>query len=565
MMRKEERKNTEMTRSQTVQWTLLFAVLAVYFASIIQVHLFPDRRIVQQLASQYRQLERLSMDRGTVFDRRGDPLALSVPAYSVFLDPGVEGWEKDRLDALVPLIGEKKVQELRSQNLTRRFYWIQRYLSLEEAQKIVNAGGKGFYIREERKRTYPKGSILSHVLGYCDQDGWGLAGIELIWNNVLFVPERMKVHYRGASPLSLPESEPRNLSERGLHLTIDSDIQYAVERFLGPAVEAAHGQWGAVVCLDSQTGAVAAMASWPAFDPNDRRTFGDPKSLSNNAINRVYEPGSTFKPIIAGIALDRGLLNTREKFRCPARLKIADVYMSDSHPRDNGMLTVSEIIERSSNVGMAQIGLRFNSYEAYEDMQFWGLGKKTGILLNGEEEGLLLSPERWYGVVPANIAIGQGFALTPLQLTVAFNAIANGGLLLRPYIVERAIDGEGRTVFQANREVVAQVLSSNSARWLRSVLRRVVEQGTGKPADTSVVTVAGKTGTAQIAEGGKYIKGRYHASMVGFWPADNPAYTMLVLVGDVAGERYYGSQVAAPLFKDIVEEVERLHGAMARI
>ncbi len=563
-MRQLEHNGVAMTRSQIFQWALLFAVLALYLATIVQVHLFPDRRVLQQLVGQYRHQERMAMDRGTVFDRRGEPLALSVPAYSVFMDPGVEGWDLSSLDSVAPLIGQNRIQELRSQSLTRRFYWIQRYLTLEEARRIVDAGGKGFYIREERKRTYPKGAILSHVLGYCDQDGWGLAGVELKWNNVLFIPESIKTHYRGASPLSSPEQGRRSPAERGVYLTIDSDIQYAAERFLGPAVQAAHGRWGAVVCLDTQTGAVAAMASWPAFDPNDRSTFQDPRRLSNNAINRVYEPGSTFKPIITGIALDRGLLSTRSSFRCPARIKVADAYMSDAQPRDNGILTVSEIIEKSSNVGMAQIGLLFNPYEAYEDMQFWGLGRKTGILLNGEEEGLLLPPEQWYGVIPANVAIGQGFALTPLQLTAAFNAIANGGLLLRPYIVERAIDGEGRSVFQAKREVVAQVLSSASARWLRTVLRRVVEQGTGRPADTPVVRIAGKTGTAQIAEGGKYIKERYHASMIGFWPADAPQYTMLVLVGDVSGERYYGSQVAAPLFRAIVEEVERLQGVAPR-
>lgn len=559
-MRKEARKRVEMTWTQVFEWLLLFGVLMFWGVSIVRVHLYPDPRTLQQLVGQYRRQEHTAMDRGTIYDKHGDPLALSVPTYSVFLDPGVEGWDQSKVKFLIPLIGKKLVSEF-SKPLTKRFYWVERYLSQEEAQKIVNAGGKGFYIKEERKRTYPKEGILSHVLGFCDQDGWGLAGIELKWNSALYIPERVKTRYRGANTVPVSDEKNNGQAECGLHLTIDSTIQYAAERFLGPTVEQNHAKWGVVVCLESKTGAVAAMASWPAFNPNNRKTFSNPKALSNNAINRVYEPGSTFKPIITGIAMDRGLLHQNDAFRCPARLRIADGVMSDSHPRDHGIMTITQILEQSSNVGMAQVGLRFNPYDAYQDLKFWGIGRKTGVQLNGEESGLLLSPERWYGVIPANIAIGQGIGVTPLQLVVAFNAIVDGGILFRPYIVERVVDGNGQEVFHSSPEPVAQVLSANTARWLRGVLRSVIINGTGKPANSPLVKIAGKTGTAQIAEHGKYVGGKYNGSMIGFWPYDDPEYTMLVLMGEVTGERYYGAQVAGPLFRNIIEEVERLRGA----
>ena len=196
-----------------------------------------------------------------------------------------------------------------------------------------------------------------------------------------------------------------------------------------------------------------------------------------------------------------------------------------------------------------------------EEMRSWGIGSRTGIRLSGEEAGLLPSSELWYGITPANIAIGQGFAVTPLQMATAFNAIVNDGVLMRPYLVSAAIDSEGEKVFHSEPMEVDRVLSPRTARWLRTILRQVVEKGTGRAANSEQVRIAGKTGTAQVAEAGKYVKGRYHASMIGFWPANDPKYTMLVVLGDVSGKVYYGGQIGAPLFKNIVEEVERLKGA----
>lgn len=520
----------------------------------------PDVRALEQLTGQYRQMSRSANDRGAIYDHTGDPLGLSVPSYSVFLDPGIEGWDPAKTPALAPFIGKKAAADL-SGPLNRRFYWIKRYLSREEAQAIVEAGGKGFFIREERKRTYPKGNIFSHLLGYCDSDGWGLAGVELKWNNVLYIPERMKTRYRGAAHFAMQQEREEMLSSgQGLYLTVDSMVQYAVERFLAEGAVEHKAKWAAAVVLDSRSGAVRALASWPAFDSNDRSTFGNVEALRNNAINRVYEPGSTFKPIMVAMSLDRGVINTKRSFRCPARIKIADAVMSDAVARDNGTLTIAQILEKSSNVGMAQLGMLNSAYDTHADMKNWGIGHKTGIMLNGEEEGLLLPPEQWYGIIPTNVAIGQGFAVSPLQLTAAFNAIVNEGVLLRPYIVERAVDPEGNEIFHSVPQEVTRVISSQTADWLRQTLRGVVVNGTGKGANSPEVAIAAKTGTSQIAQKGQYIKGRYHASIIGFWPVEKPEYTMLVVFGDVSGQRYYGGQVAAPVFRKIVEEIQRLRG-----
>ncbi len=546
------------------QWYAVFVAMAVYLGFLVQVQLFPDRRAVHQLSKQYHMSERTAMDRGNVYDSKGEPLALSVTTYSVFMDPGVQGFAPAAIEKLTPYIGSVKARAL-GKKLDRRFYWVKRYLERSEAEEIVKNCGKGFYIREERKRIYPKGSLLSHILGYCDQDGWGLAGIELTWNGALVVPEKTHVTYRGASSTVKIGDARGGVEEKrepqGLFLTIDSDVQYAVERFLGEKAEEVKAPWAAAVCLETRTGAVKAMASWPSFDSNDRTTFANARALSNNAVNRVYEPGSTFKPIMVAMALEQGRLRQGESFRCPAYLKVADGVIRDSHPKDNGMLSVTQIITKSSNVGMAHIGMRMPSFSTYEEMRSWGIGRRTGIRLNGEEAGLLNTPDKWYGITPANVAIGQGFALTPLQMVTAFNAIVNDGVLVRPYLVRSAVNSEGVRVFHSEPMEVGRVVSQRNARWLRGVLRKVVSEGTGKPAECELVHVAGKTGTAQVARGGEYVKGLYNASFIGFWPASDPEYTMLIVFGDVSGKIYYGGSVAAPVFKKVVDEVERLKGA----
>lgn len=541
------------------QWYLIFIAMAVYLAALIRVQIFPDHRAAEQLSRQYQQSHRYAMDRGSIYDKSGDPLALSVTTCSVFLDPGMKDFDPKSVEKLVPYIGEAKVKKLRKK-LDRRFYWIKRYLERSEAEEILKACGKGYYIREERKRIYPKGNMLAHLLGYCDQDGWGLAGVELTWNGALMVPEKKRISYRGASSAATIEETSGAAQTQGLYLTIDSDIQYAMERFLDAQAKAINAPWAAGVCLETRTGAVAAMASYPVFDSNIRATFSNAKALSNNAVNRVYEPGSTFKPIMVAMALEQGRLKQNDSFRCPARLKVADGFIRDSHPRDNGTMSISQIIEKSSNVGMAQVGMRMPPTSTYEEMCSWGIGSRTGIKLNGEETGLLPTADKWYGITPANVAIGQGFAVTPIQLVTAFNAIVNDGILMRPYVVRAAVDSEGEVVYHSEPMEVNRVLSPKNSKWLRSVLRQVVVRGTGKPADSSLVHVAGKTGTAQVAHGGKYVKGRYNASMIGFWPAGDPEYTMLIVFGDITGKVYYGGPVAGSVFKKIVDEVERLKG-----
>lgn len=337
-------------------------------------------------------------------------------------------------------------------------------------------------------------------------------------------------------------------------LTVDSRMQYVVEKHLDKIASGNGAKWAAAICMDPWTGAILSMASWPPFDPRVREGFRK-EALSNNAVSRNYEPGSTFKPIYMGIALEQGWVRTNETFHCPARLKVADGYVAEAYPRAMGNISTAQLIIKSSNVGMAQIGVRSEKVKMYETLWSWGFGSASDVELPGVANGILPFPEQWRGVVPANIAIGQGLAITPLQLINAMAAVVNGGKLMSPYIVKEAVNSSGEVVYRGEPRVMREVLTPETAQWLRKTMRSAVLEGTGKGANTAITELAGKTGTAQVAESGKYSKNRYVASFIGFWPYEKPRYLMLLSIGEPTSGRYYGGELAAPSFRAIVEEM----------
>ncbi|MCL2768138.1 MAG: penicillin-binding transpeptidase domain-containing protein [Synergistaceae bacterium] len=316
--------------------------------------------------------------------------------------------------------------------------------------------------------------------------------------------------------------------------------------------------------MNPNSGEILAMASWPTFNPNERSGLKDITATINNVVSRIYEPGSTFKPVIMGIAMEKGNVRTNETFRCPAVWKVADGSISEAFKGVSfGTLTPSEVLIKSSNVGMAQIGIRVKPVEMYQSLLNWGFGSVPGIELNGVEKGLISPPSQWIGVVPANIAIGQGIAVTPLQLITSLAAIVNGGHLLRPYLVKSALDAEGNITYSGERMVLRDVISPATSTWLRKVMLDTTLHGTGRTADSKFVKIGTKTGTAQVAEKGKYVEEKYVASIVGFWPFDDPQYITLIVIGEPSKGKYYGGEVAGPPLKRIVEEILELSPAIA--
>ncbi len=535
---------------------MIFVFFGVVVWRLAALQLFPDPRVESQSQRQYWSHVPVSTNRGFIYDRNGHAMAVSIPSSSFFLDPAF--WNPADAHQLKGILPDSLVKTI-SGPLSGRFLWLARKVDAETSVKIRSLKLKGIYEIEEKKRLYPSGSLLAHVLGFCDIDDKGISGIELMWDSVLFSPPGIRVLAKESSGRTLDISgnaSARKAVEGGtVSLTVDSRIQFIVEKRLEEGIREHGARWGSIICMDPRSGAVLSMASWPTFNPNVRTDLMKSQNIMNNSIGRTYEPGSTFKPVILGISMERGAVRPNESFNCPYRIKVADGHISEAGNTGFGKLSVSEILSKSSNTGMAQIGMRMKAFDMYHAVREWGFGKPTGIELSGAEEGLLASPEQWRGVIPSNIAIGQGLAITPLHLASAIAAIANGGHLVRPHIVAEAVDSSGNIVYKGDGGPMRDVLSPQVALWLRKAMVEAVRSGTGRQAAVSRVSIAAKTGTAQVAEKGKYMKGKWVSSFAGFWPSEDARYVVLVVIGEPSRGKYYGGDVAAPIFRRIVEDM----------
>lgn len=551
-------QNDGPRRSHSI-WFAALAVLCVLAAGTAKVQLWPDRRIVQQSQKQYWANVAVSASRGRIEDRNGIPLAISVPTTSFFIDP--KYWDPASADKLAPIFGKETVKKF-SQTLPGRFHWVGRNLPKEKADKLEAQKIPGLYTLSEKQRIYPHESLAFHVLGFCDIDEYGQAGIELEWNHILYSPPRTRFLTRDSKGRTMDimggKSGIVKDTAGSIKLTIDSRIQQILEWRLSDGAKAVDAGWAAGVCVDPYTGEIVALASYPTLNPNDRKNLSNINAVRNNALGRVFEPGSIFKPITMSIALETGAASRSTTYNCKGTMRLFDKTMSDVNKRAHGVQNLEQVLMNSCNIGMSLMSMNVPKYQAYGMLRQFGFGEKSEVEMAGEEAGLIKEPEAWLGTVPANIFIGQGIAVTPLQQVMAISCIANGGRLLKPYVVSEVRDSTGKIIHKGERRVRYQVISKETADFVRGAMRRVVSEGGGKLADTDKTEIAGKTGTAQIAQSGKYTKGQYVASFVGFWPADKPRYVMLVSIGEPKGKKYYGGQIAAPVFKNIVEDVVQL-------
>jgi len=555
MPRIKKNQTSDQKRSKFV-WTLAYSALFILAAGTAWIQLHPDSRIIKQSQRQYWASVAVSASRGNIEDRNGIPLAVSVPATSFFIDP--KYWDPGSADVLAKDFG-KKIAGKFSKPLPGRFYWVARNVPKEKADKISAEKIPGLYTLGEKDRVYPHGRLAFHVLGFCDIDDCGQAGVELSWNHILFSPPRVRFLTRDSKGETLDiiggkTGIVKNTSG-SIKLTIDSRIQQIMEWRLGEGAKAAEAAWAAGVCIDPSTGEILALASYPTLDPNDRKNLKDQNAIRNNAVGRVFEPGSIFKPITMSIAIETAGANKNSTYNCKGYIRVADKIISDVNRKAHGVQDLTHVLMNSCNIGMSMMSMEVPKHQAYGMLRQFGFGEKTEVELAGEEAGLIKSPEEWLGTVPANIFIGQGIAVTPLQEVMAIASIANGGSLLKPYLIKEVMDSSGRVIHKGNRRVRYQVMSEKTAAFMRGAMTRVVSEGGGKLASSKRVEIAGKTGTAQVASGGNYEKGHYVASFVGFWPAQKPKYVMIVSIGEPKGARYYGGQIAAPIFKSIVEDV----------
>jgi cell division protein FtsI (penicillin-binding protein 3) len=406
---------------------------------------------------------------------------------------------------------------------------------------------------KEPKRYYPNGALAAHVLGYVGTDDNAQAGIELFQNAALRGEEGKTVLDSDGKHKTFKSLEIEAQPGRSVVLTIDQNIQYQAERAIAVAMEQTRAKSATALVLEPRTGEILALANAPSFDPNHARKIAD-EVRKNQALQNIYEPGSTFKIVAYSAAIEEKLVRPDDPIDCQmGSINLLGRTIRDTHAY--GTLTITEALAKSSNVAAIKLGLRVGKERMYDYMMRYGFNQKTGIELAGETRGVVRRPEKWHPSSMGSVAIGQEVGVTPIQMAAAFATIANDGVRVAPHLVREVQDANGQVVERTTPET-HRVVSVETARTMRPMLESVIVKGTAKTAQLDGYTAAGKTGTAQKIDPATraYSKTKYVASFVGFAPVENPAVVIIVVIDEPAGS-YYGGTVAAPVFRDIAENV----------
>jgi cell division protein FtsI (penicillin-binding protein 3) len=525
---------------------VFMTLLAVALGRAVWLQAVRGPELAAMALRQHRETVVVPAGRGTIFDRNGEPLAIGRQATTVYANPR----QVDNPRALTLAIGkaldaEPGVVYPLLVDRSRGFVYVARKadpLKAEELEKLGFAG-LGFY--PEELRTYPQGPVAAQVLGFAGLDNKGLEGLERSLEKVLAGRPGSQTIVKDPFGRALDVVSTRAETPGGnVRLTIDKQVQANAEEVLQETVR----RWGAsaasAIVMDPYTGSVQAMAVAPRFNANRFPTTRADRRR-NRAVTDTYEPGSTFKLVAIAAALEEGVVSPTTAFRLPPTLKVADRVIHESHARGTQRMTVKQIVEYSSNIGTITIAQRLGEGRMASWIDRFGFGRETGIDFPGESPGFALPLEEWSGSTIGTVPIGHGIAVTPIQMARAYAAIANGGVLVRPRLIDR-IDGRAVAGSQ-RRRIVSRTVSER----MLGMLKGVVVEGTGREAAIPGYTVAGKTGTAaKIDSDGRYSTSRYVASFIGLVPATKPRLVIMVMVDEPRGN-FYGGVVAAPAFREI--------------
>jgi cell division protein FtsI (penicillin-binding protein 3) len=532
-----------------------FLWMTAVFGRLTYLQLYRHSEYLSRALRQQQRTFEITPERGAIYDRNGKPLAMSIQVDSAFAVPS-EIADENLAARLLSGVVNKPQEEIEARfESSRSFAWIARKLPPEKADAISKLNLKGIYLQKENQRFYPKRDLAAHVLGFVDVDEKGLSGIERELDSQIRGKSERIVVMADAKQRWFDGGEAKRERGASVVLTLDEKIQYIAERELAAAIAKTRSLAGTVIVMNPNTGEILALASWPKFNPNKA---GDAPSENwmNRAVSAIYEPGSTFKLITLAAALDQGITRPDEVFDC----ENGAVYISGHRIRDHkpfGMLTVSDILAKSSDVGAIKIALRLGAPRFYDYVRAFGFGSLTGVELPYESRGRV-EPLDWKPVSTAAISMGQEVGVTPMQLVTAVSAIANGGLLYKPHVVSQLRRGD-KVLHEEGPLTTAEpkrVVRPETAATLRQLMEGVVLHGTGPLAHLDGWTSAGKTGTAQKIDPttGRYSPTQYIASFTGFTPINNPAVTILVSLDSPVG-LHEGGDVAAPVFKRIAEQV----------
>ena len=496
---------------------------------------------------------KLPPKRGTIYEREGNELALSIEVGSVYAHPRQIKDKNNTARQLSRILGERRQKILRLIKRDRSFVWIKRRIEPGRAEQVSALELKGVGVTTETRRYYPGREIAAHLIGFVGNENQGLEGIERKYEKLLRGSQYSLIQMRDAlgRRFSISRPVPSGHEMRGLVLTIDKDIQYKAQQALQRAVEKTKARAGHCLVVNPETGEILAMAVVPEFNPNIFSKYR-PYQWRNRTITDCYEPGSTMKAFLLAACLEEAVVTPYTNFYCEqGKYKIGSRTVHDTHKY--GMLTVSDIIVRSSNIGAIKIGDKLGYARLYEYTKKFGFGRKTGIGLLGERNGFVRTPKKARKIDRAALCFGQGMTVTSLQLAMAMAAIANGGKLMRPYVVKAVVDESGKVIKETYPKVVRKVISPRTAKKVAGILEGVVsKEGTGPQAAIKGFNVAGKTGTAQKVDPktGTYSRTKDVAIFVGFAPADQAKLVILAMIDEPKGISY-GGVVAGPVFSEV--------------
>jgi cell division protein FtsI (penicillin-binding protein 3) len=527
------------------------------FGRVAYLQLFLHSDYLAKASRQQRRTLEITPKRGAIYDRNMHPLAMSVPVRSVFAVPSDVKDIDLATRLLAGALGVPQATVREKLESPSTFVWIQRKVTPEKEEAIRSLNLKGIDFLEEYQRNYPKREMAAHVLGFVDVDEKGLGGIEYEYDSLIRGKSEKIVVMADARQRWFDGGEAQRDRGASVVLTIDEKIQYIAERELAAAIAKTHAPAGTVIVQDPNSGAILALANWPRFNPN-AATDVPTESRMDRAVSAIYEPGSTFKLVTLAAAFDQNLIRADEIFNCENGSVLVAGHRIHDH-KSYGMLTVSEILAHSSDVGAIKIAMRLGSPKFYDYIRSFGFGSLTGVDLPGESRGILRRLENWGSFSIGSISMGQEVGVTPVQLVTVVSSIANGGLLYKPHVVQEIRRGEQRLPLDGPSSITEpkRAIRPETAATLRRLMEGVILNGTGRNARLDGWTAAGKTGTAQKIDPntGRYSPTKVIASFIGFAPINNPAVTILVSIDSPEGWPHGGGDVAAPVFKRIAEQV----------
>jgi cell division protein FtsI (penicillin-binding protein 3) len=558
----KNRAHVAVSSRNAVNRLLIVAVVAMLWATAIvgrlgYLQLVRHSDYLARAQKQQQRTIEITPQRGVIFDRNMHPLAMSVAVKSAFAVPAEiadEAMVAHLLSGIVNVPQDVLEERFKS---SRSFAWVSRKLPPEKVEAVNALNLKGIYFQEENQRFYPKRDLAAHVLGFVDPDERGLGGIESEFDSLIRGKSEKIIVMADARQRWFDGSEARRERGANVVLTLDEKIQYIAQQELNAAIDKTRAVAGSVIVMNPNTGEILALANWPKFNPN-AATNVPAEARMNRSVSAVYEPGSTFKLITLAAAFDQGVIKADDIFDC----EHGAIYLAGHRIRDHkpfGILSVAEILAKSSDVGAIKIALNLGPPRFYDYIRAFGFGAPTGVDMPGESRGILHKVDNWSAISIGSVSMGQEVGVTPIQLISAVSAIANGGTLYRPHVVaglrrgSRVLPADGLLTPVEPRRVIRPETAATMRRMMEGV---VLTGGTGTLARLDGWTAAGKTGSAQKIDPttGRYSPTNFVASFTGFAPINNPAVTILVSLDSPVG-LHEGGFVAAPVFKRIAEQV----------